>query len=292
MNSAQAPAQVTIRQARPEDAPACGAISYRAFKAINEGHGFPPGFDSPEQPAKLLASLYAHLGFHCVVAESDGLPVGSSYMDERAAIAGIGMVTVDPEAQKRGVGRLMMQSLLDRAAMRGCAGIRLIQAAFNLRSLSLYTSLGFEVREPLVCLQGRTRQRALPGCVVRPAAGADLEACNLLCLKVHGFHRGTELAEGIQRQTAVVVERDGRVSAYASSLGWHGHTVAQTNLDLQALIASAESFPGPGILLPARNTALFHWCLAQGLRAVLPMTLMSQGLYEQPQGAWLASIIF
>ena len=84
MSSAQAPAQLLIRPARPDDALACGAISYRAFKAINESHGFPPGFSGPEQPAKLLASLYSHPGFYCIVAESEGRPVGSSYMDERA----------------------------------------------------------------------------------------------------------------------------------------------------------------------------------------------------------------
>jgi hypothetical protein len=61
---------------------------------------------------------------------------------------------------------------------------------------------------------------------------------------------------------------------------------------MQALIASAESFAGSGILLPSRNTALLRWCLANGLRIVQPMTLMSMGLYNQPAGAWLSSILF
>jgi hypothetical protein len=61
---------------------------------------------------------------------------------------------------------------------------------------------------------------------------------------------------------------------------------------LQALIASADSLAGPGILVPSRNGALLRWCLAQGLRVVQPMTLMSSGLYNEPSGAWLPSVTF
>jgi len=63
-------------------------------------------------------------------------------------------------------------------------------------------------------------------------------------------------------------------------------------MDLQALIASAESFGGPGILVPSRNNALFRWCLSNGLRVVQPMTLMTAGLYNEPAGAWLPSVLF
>ena len=61
---------------------------------------------------------------------------------------------------------------------------------------------------------------------------------------------------------------------------------------MQVLIASAESFGGPGILVPSRNSELLRWCLANGLRVVQPMTLMSVGLYSEPAGAWLPSILF
>ena len=89
-----------------------------------------------------------------------------------------------------------------------------------------------------------------------------------------------------------VVERAGRITAYASDLGFFGHSVAQTNADLEALIAAAESFSGPGFLLPTRNSALFRWCLENGLRVVEPMTLMANGLYNQPAGAFLPSIFY
>jgi hypothetical protein len=181
---------------------------------------------------------------------------------------------------------------MDRANERGAAGIRLVQAAFHNRSLSLYSGLGFDVREPLSCMQGRTRQRSVAGCAVRRAEPADLDACNALSRQVHGFDRGADLAHAIQQATAGVVERAGRVTGYTTNLAFFGHATAETNLDLQALIASAESFGGPGILVPSRNSALFRWCLSNGLRVVQPMALMSIGLYNEPAGAWLPSVLF
>jgi hypothetical protein len=85
--------------------------------------------------------------------------------------------------------------------------------------------------------------------------------------------------------TAVVVERHERITGYATVLAFFGHAVAETNLDLQALIASAEAFAGPGIIVPTRNSGLFRWCLENGLRVVQPMTLMTLGLYNEPAGA-------
>jgi predicted N-acetyltransferase YhbS len=284
--------EVALRRATPDDADACGAISWRAFSAINAEHHFPCDFPSQEVAIEITTMPFGHPGFYCVVAESGGRIIGSNCLDERSVIFGIGPVSVDPDAQNRGAGRQLMQAVMDRAKERGAPGVRLVQAAFHNRSLALYTRLGFDIREPLACLQGRPTRRAVAGCAVRPAASADIEACNFLALAVHGFDRGRELADGIEQESAVVVERDGRITGYASSLAFFGHATAETNLDLQALIASADSFGGPGILLPSRNTTLLRWCLGNGLHIVQPMTLMSLGLYNEPRGAWLASVSF
>ena len=100
------------------------------------------------------------------------------------------------------------------------------------------------------------------------------------------------MAQAIQQNTAIVVERAGRITGYATALAFFGHATAETNLDMQSLIASVESFGGPGILVPSRNSALLRWCLVNGLHVVQPMTLMSIGLYNEPAGAWLPSVFF
>lgn len=236
--------------------------------------------------------MFSSPGLHCVVAQSDGQILGSNCMDERSVIFGVGPITIDPAAQNRGVGRKLMQAVIERARQRGAAGVRLVQTAFHNRSLSLYASLGFEVREPLACMQGSANQRSIAGCSVRPATPADEDACNALSRRIHGFDRGVELSQAVRQGTALVSERGGRVTGYTTHLAFFGHSTAETNTDLQALIASADSFAGPGILVPSRNSALFQWCLQNGLRIVQPMTLMSMGLYNEPAGAWLPSIIY
>lgn len=283
---------VLIRHATPADSAVCGQIRYDAFSTISAAHGFPCDLPGPEAAVGFLSAMFANPGFYCVVAEADGRIVGSNCLDERSVIRGVGPITIDPGAQNLGVGRKLMKAVMDRAHEQGVPGVRLVQAAFHNRSLSLYTSLGFDIREPLSCLQGRTRERSVPGCDVRPATSADVDACNALSLQVHGFDRGVELAQGIQRGTALVVERAGRVTGYTAHLAFFSHSTAETNLDLQALIVSVESFGGPGILVPSRNSGLMRWCLANGLRVVQPMTLMSTGLYNDPAGAWLPSVTF
>jgi len=44
--------------------------------------------------------------------------------------------------------------------------------------------------------------------------------------------------------------------------------------------------------LPTRNGELLRWCLANGLRIVQPNTLMTLGLYNEPRGAYLPSILY
>ena len=151
--------QVVIRAARPADAEICGGICYEAFFKLSANHGFPCDFPGVEATAGILSMLFSHPGFYCVVAESDGRVVGSNCLDERSLIAGIGPITVDPHTQNLGVGRKLMQAVMDRARERRPAGMRLVQAAYHNRSLSLYTALGFDAREPLSCVQGRPLDR-------------------------------------------------------------------------------------------------------------------------------------
>jgi GNAT superfamily N-acetyltransferase len=284
--------QVSTRRATAEDAAACGRICYEAFSHISAQHNFPCDLPSAEVTTGFMTMLFSAPGFYSIVAELDGRLVGSNVLDERSIIAGVGPITIDPSVQNAGIGRRLMHDVLQRARDQHAAGIRLVQAAFHNRSLSLYASLGFDVREPLSCIQGTPRQRTADGCAVRSATPADLDACNALSHRVHGFDRGVDLAHAIHRGTARVAERAGRITGYSSDLSFFGHTTCESNYDLQALLASVESYGGPGILLPSRNTGMLRWCLANGLRVTQPMTLMSIGLYNEPRGAWLPSITF
>ena len=290
--SPSASGATTLRPGRPEDAEVLGPICFEAFRTISAAHSFPPDFPSPEVATGLMTAMLANPRIYSVVAERDGVPVASNFLDERDAIAGVGPITVDPGGQNAGVGRMLMEDVLERARAQQAPGVRLLQAAFHTRSMALYASLGFEVREPISCLQGPAIGIELPGRQVRPAGEADLDACNLLCHAVHGHDRGGELREAIEQGSATLVEHDGRITGYATVVGFFGHAVGESDDDVRALLAAAPAFAGPGVLVPSRNTELVRWCMRHGLRIVQPLTLMSLGLYNEPRGSFLPSILF
>jgi len=235
---------VTIRPAAAADAAACGVILCRAFQTLAESHNFPPDFPSVEVATGLLSMLLANPGFYGVVAEDGDRVVGSNFADQRSPIAGIGPISVDPMAQNQGVGRSLMQAAIDHFAARNSPSIRLVQAAYHNRSLCRYTKLGFRTREPLSVMQGPALNAKFPGYEVRPATAEDIGACNLLCRRVHGFDRGSELREAIDAKTARVVEHMGRITGYAGDIAFFAHAVAETNQGLEALIGAAPAFPG------------------------------------------------
>ncbi len=284
---------VAVRKARAEDAPVCGRICYDAFTKISTEHGFPPDFPSVEVAAGVLSMMFSHPGFYCVVAESGGQILGSNCLDERSAIAGVGPITIDPEIQNKGVGRALMKAVLARSAERGCQGARLLQAAFHNRSLSLYTKLGFDTREPISAMQGpaiKMRDSGLQRAFRARGGSGGVQPA--LPARSWPRSRRRVARRDCSKGRRLSPRAKGRIVAYSTLIGFFGHTVGETNSDVQALIANADAFLGPGILVPTRNAGLFRWCLENGLRVVQPMTLMTLGFYKEPAGAYLPSILY
>jgi predicted N-acetyltransferase YhbS len=284
--------EITLRPGRPEDAPMLGKICFEAFNSISSKHGYPCDFPSAEFAAGALGVLLKHPKFYSVVAESSGKVIGSNFLDERAKITGVGPITVDPAYQNSKAGRELMLDVMRRSAEIGAAGSRLVQAAYHTRSLALYSKLGFETREPFSNFNGAPPKKKFPGREVRRATKGDFQACNHLCEAVHGHHRGGELSDSVDCGDALVVEAEGRITGYSTGLAYFAHSVGESNEDIMALITHVDSFGGPGIIVPTRNYALLKWCLTNGLRINQQLTLMTTGLYNEPRGAYLPSILF
>jgi predicted N-acetyltransferase YhbS len=283
---------VNIRQARESDAVECGRICYEAFAKIATAYNFPADFPNVDMATGVISMLLGHPGFYGIVAEENGRILGSNFVSERGAIFGIGPITIDPRVQNQGTGALLMRAAMARAGEKGAAGVRLVQAGYHCRSLALYSKLGFDVRQQLCCLQGPAVGGDMAGYSVRPAGEQDLAACNALAGQIHGHHRGGELRDAIAHGIASVVVRSERITGYATQIGFFGHASAETTDDIKALIMATESYNGPGFLVPSSNGELLRWCLSNGLRITQPMTLMTVGLYNEPAGAYLPSILY
>ncbi|HZI20850.1 MAG TPA: GNAT family N-acetyltransferase [Pyrinomonadaceae bacterium] len=284
--------EVTIRPAAPDDAEDCGRIIYEAFKNIAERHNFRPDFPSIEAATQLAGGFIADPSVFGVVAESGGRVVGSNFLWEWDDIRAVGPITVDPGVQARGTGRRLMEAVIERG--RAAAGVRLVQDSFNTASLSLYASLGFDVREPLALMEGTPRSAPPDGYEVRPMRDEDLDTVGDLSRRVHGFDRTGELKGLAPMLRPFVALREGRLAAYVSAPGFWplNHAVAESDEDMQALLsgAAAQTEQPLAFLLPTRQAALFRWCLREGLRVVKPMTLMTTGEYSEPRGSYFPSV--
>lgn len=285
---------ITIRPAAAADTEVCGRIIYEAFKAIADRHGFPPHFPTVEIAIRRANFCISHPSIFGVVAECDGQIVGSNFLDERDLIRGLGPVTVDPQVQVRGIGRRLIEAVLERA--RGAIGVRLVQESFNMLSISLYASLGFEAKEPLLLMRGKPRGKLSLGVEVRPFKREDLDECAALCRRIYGFERLNELQDALQTLSPLVALRGGHITAYALALSmWpRNHAVADTEEDMKALLLDAAAMHSEPLsfLLPVRQATLFRWCLSEGFRAVVPMTLMVMGKYQDPDGCYFPSILY
>jgi GNAT superfamily N-acetyltransferase len=284
---------VLLRAAETADAEACGRIIYTAFRRINESRGFPPDFPNVEAATGLARAMIADPAVFGIVATVDDRVVGSDFLTEGDPIRGVGPITVDPEHQGTGVGRRLMQAVIERGASG--AGVRLVQAAFNPVSLSLYASLGFEAREPLMVMAGSLRPAPSTEAGVEAMQPADLAEADALCRRVTGFSRRADLVAAVAAGTAVLLRRSGRLAAYMTAPGfWIGnHAVAATEAELKSLILCAGADRRPlAFLMPIRRAELFRWTLEQGLRVVMPMTLMTRGAYDAPDGGYLPSVFY
>jgi GNAT superfamily N-acetyltransferase len=290
---ATATQDITLREPTPADASALAQIVFDGFGDIHDHHRFERDFPAIEVARGVIDNWIAHASVWGVVAEVDGRVVGSNFLDERDPIRGVGPITVDPTGQNAGVGRRLMEAVIERG--RDAPGVRLLQDGFHMRSLCLYESLGFDVKEPVAATRGEPRSAPVEGVEVRRITEADLEECGALCERVHGFSRTKELQDAAGMSAPFVAVRDGRITAYASNLMlWPmSHGVAESHEDMTALLlGAAAQLDGPIAFLVPLRSPLFRWSLGEGLRLIKPMNVMAMGEYHEPRGSWFPSVLY
>lgn len=294
---------MAIELVRPglEDADVLGEICYRAFGEIFARFGLESDFPDVARAQGLVRMFCGRPDFYAVAAKVDGALVGSNFMQLSDPVAGVGPITVSPNAQAKGIGRALMINVIEYALEHHGPQVRLVQEATNVASLSLYTSLGFDVVEPLAMVTVPAAREKDP--TVRPATRADLDRLDQLCRRVYRVSRRNELAglitHGAEHALPVYLrEREGRIRAYGVP-GFLGHGAGETNEDLLATLQQAQAgrTGGPptgmrSILCPSRNAELYRAILQAGGRTVRCLHLMALGPYEAPSGAWYPSITY
>ena len=287
--------EVTLEPPTPADAQELGRICFEAFKNIAESHGFENDFPSPEFAAAVVGGSIASEDTYSVCARLDGALAGSNFLTFHDEVGGVGPVSVDPPKQGHGIGRKLMQDLLKHAQDDGIERVRLVQDAFNVTSMSLYASLGFDTKHSLGLLEFKPGEHHNEN--VRPLELADADKADELCKNIYRVSRRHDVPAGTRfGGTALVIERGGRIRGYISP-SIIGHAVAETDDDMLALMSEAARHAAGGpfpvrMICPLTQGGLFRGALAAGHRLKKMMNLMALGPYEEPEGAWLPSVLY
>ena len=221
-----------------------------------------------------------------VLAEDSGQVIASAlcwpYGD---AFATYGSIIVAPAMQGRGLGRAMLTRLLE------LTGDRAVMLNSTAEGLKLYQSFGFNT-------VGTVHQHVVPGSKgqiadetqsdadpqMRTARAEDLSAMIEMDQRAFGAGRPTMIEELLKTGSAVVIERDGELRAYAIcrpfGLGQViGPVVATSAADAKALIGHfLTANAGQTLRIDiGGETGLGPWLTEKGVPEVGQVTTMIRG---------------
>lgn len=298
-----------LRASMAEDEHGLAPIMHRAFSQFNLSVGIPPrlDYDNVEIARKFLHGMLQSSSCYGVTAfdKASGLPIGAAFLSFTGeSVQAIGPVFVDPDCSNKGVGKTLMNALIERAKATNATSIRLAQIAANTKSFSLYAKLGFQPVECISYFEGSmdkklyTEASVIPGFRVKMMEESDVHACSELHKSVLGHERETDIQEMLHMNpgNTWVAVKDGIIQAYTTGFCLEGHSIAKSEEAFRSLFQLVSREKGGcsmNIHIPGRiHPSLIVWALNGGLRLVRHCWVMVLGRYEAPKEGlvWCPSI--
>lgn len=286
---------IDLVRAAPEHAEAIARIFFDAFDQLARRHGFVSEIFSRDFALGAANAFTSRPDMYGIVAIEDGAVIGHNFVQLTDAVAGIGPICVDPAKQSRGLGRRMMQQLIEHSLKTHGPMVRLYQESFNMVSLSLYTELGLTVTDPVVILSVPPGEDAS----VRKLTLADVDAADALCVETQKVSRRNELKNMIERGAAMSCFPHGRFANGTLTgfvvPGFFGFSAGKTVEDvIHTARVAVGAFPPAlqRIIVPTRNGELYRYALEQGCRSIKLGQMMAMGPFEAPTGHWTPSVAY
>jgi ribosomal protein S18 acetylase RimI-like enzyme len=282
---------LAIRPAEARDVDAAGELNFIAFYRTALEHGLAPGVTTPAESRRYIRHLLDFDPLGGLIAEENGELVGVAWIHPRGAVATIGPVAVDPRAQGQGIGRKLVDRLIETAG-KGVPQIRLVQETYNTVSLGLYLRAGFRVVAPLLDLElpatvTTAAPRVPPGIAIRAAGGEDRARVAARDARAFGAQRAQSIDLYLARGRVFVAEAGTTLVGYAmgigfASMGFLGSASADDPDTLQLLLRTlAAELAAPGrtlrTLVPAVDRRLVDALLADGFRVFRGCHYMVRG---------------
>ncbi|MEU6766465.1 GNAT family N-acetyltransferase [Streptomyces sp. NPDC046853] len=246
----------------------------------------------PREDHKWGLLLSAGTGYGIDDPDGNGLIAACVVTDygpqERPGLGAIGMVLVAERHARKGLGRRLMQYIVEGAGSTPLT----LHATPNGRPL--YEQLGFKNTGRAEMVRGRfTPGGPLPDVATRPATAEDLSAIVRLDNEVFGLDRThvlTRLRAFVDQLR--VAETDGTITGYAGAwpnMETHviGPLIARDTETAKALIASLAAGSDRPLRtdIDVRHEELLAWVKERGLEPIAFNAVMTYGIPELP-GDW------
>ncbi|SAK93155.1 N-acetyltransferase GCN5 [Caballeronia temeraria] len=258
------------------NAPSTMSLHYRAFTAadIATAHGLSRAVNWPHRAEDWQFAAAHGTGF---AAEENGALIGTGLCWKFGADqASLGLVIVSSERQGRGIGRKLMELLLEQLGPR----VTFLHA--TPAGKPLYEKLGFTVCDTLDQHQGNVGEVspvALPaGERLRAATADDLSTLIDLATRAYGLERNAMYLALLEMGESAVLERDGEIVGFSVLRRFGrglvlGPVVAMRSpddLQARALIGHwLTGREGEFVRIDVPSGAMLtEWLIAQGLNRV------------------------
>jgi GNAT superfamily N-acetyltransferase len=240
---------VEIRRMRYDDIPIAASVAHAAFQTR--------GSSSSSRADDLRRYLLLQPD-GWLVAEENGRIVGTAGMFDYGLFAWVGSMAVLPEMQGQGIGRKLLERILEWLDARGCPLVRLDATPAGQR---LYPHLGF-VEASRTFEYAQSPQRPI-GCdwgCVHPMEGSELEEVIQFDEEIFGARREKLLRlfwAHYDGRSFVSLNDQGKVSGYLFAQAKRiGPWMAMTPRYAKALLGAASTLhyeDESRIIVPAEN---------------------------------------
>jgi predicted N-acetyltransferase YhbS len=138
--------KMKFRIATPADAPVINSLVNGAYRGVSSKRGWTTEADLLDgirtSEASLLEML-AHPSAIILVAEEEGGLQGCVYLEKQEEALYLGMLTVKPELQGKGVGAQLLTAAEHRAKEQGCNKISMTVITARSELIAYYNRKGF-----------------------------------------------------------------------------------------------------------------------------------------------------
>ena len=301
-----------LRTMTSEDRAEVAELIYCSINTWYTRHGCPEIFRGGPSVTEVFYDTYNDLspGSNVVaVNPENGRLMGSCFYHPRKQHVSLGIMNVHPNYFGRGVGRTLLQHIIEFTEQHNYPALRLTQSAINVDSFSLYNKAGFVPRYSYQDMLVSVPEDGFPPTLaetsqVRDATQSDVSAMAVLEEAVAGISRKIDYQYTIENvrgywHVSVLEDTDGSLAGYMVScshpaMNMLGPCVAKTETAALALIERELNFHKgrmPVMLIPMEKQQMVRHMYQLGAKNCEMHFCQVRGEFQPYQGVNMPSFL-